>query len=162
MSRPILIVGIGNEYRSDDGVGLVVARELQARELPHILATERSGDGTELMEIWNTADTAILIDAVASGAKPGTIYRWDALHTHTANSSNFFLSLDPRLRCSRGSWTSTRIRPAPPCLVIYAIEGKNFAAGKGLSLEGEKAVREVVERVASEVQHILNVTNPRK
>ena len=46
--------------------------------------------------------------------------------------------------------------------MIYAIEGKNFAAGKGLSLEGEKAVREVVERVASEVQHILNVTNPRK
>ena len=83
MSRPILIVGIGNEYRSDDGVGLVVARELQARELPHILATERSGDGTELMEMWKTADTAILIDAVSSGAKPGTIYRLDALHTHT-------------------------------------------------------------------------------
>jgi len=37
MSRPILIIGIGSEYRSDDGVGLVVARELQAKKLPHIL-----------------------------------------------------------------------------------------------------------------------------
>jgi hypothetical protein len=48
----------------------------------------------------------------------------------------------------------------PPSLLIYAIEGKNFAAASGLSIEVEKAVREVVERVTREVQHHLNVTNP--
>src|SRR5256885_4300120 len=87
MSRPILIIGIGNEYRSDDGVGLVVARELQAKKLPHILVTECSGDGTELMEMWKIAATVILVDAVSSGAKPGTIYQLNALTKPIASFS---------------------------------------------------------------------------
>src|ERR1051326_3184018 len=79
MSRPILIIGIGNEYRSDDGVGLVVARELQAKKLPQTLVTECNGDGAGLMEMWESGTTVILVDAVSSGANPGTIYRLDAL-----------------------------------------------------------------------------------
>jgi hypothetical protein len=34
----------------------------------------------------------------------------------------------------------------PPSLVVYGIEGKNFAAGVGLSSEVEKAVGEVARR----------------
>ena len=160
MSRPILIVGIGNEYRGDDGVGLVAARELQAKKLPHILVTECSGDGAELMEMWKSAATVILVDAVSSGAKPGTIYRLDALTQPIPASFSFpsthAFGVAEALRLARA------LDQLPPYLMIYAIEGKNFAAGKGLSLEVEKVVREVVERVASEVQYIVNLTNPRK
>ena len=160
MSRPILIIGIGNEYRGDDGVGLVVARELRAKKLPHIVVIECSGDGAELMEMWKTAATVILVDAVSSGAKAGAIYRLDALTQSIAASYSFpsthAFGVAEALRLARA------LDQLPPCLMIYAIEGKNFAAGSGLSLEVEQAVREVVEQVASEVQHILNVTNPRK
>ncbi len=34
------------------------------------------------------------------------------------------------------------------CLMIYAIEGENFAAGSGLSTEVKEAVREVVEQLS--------------
>ena len=160
MSRPILIIGIGNEYRGDDGVGLVAARELQAKKLPHILVFECSGDGAELMEMWKTADTAILIDAISSETKPGSIYRLDALTQSIPASYSFpsthAFGVAEALRLARA------LDQLPPCLMIYAIEGKNFAAGKGLSTEVEQAVREVVAQMASEVQHILDVTNPRK
>ena len=150
MSRPILIIGIGNEYRGDDGVGLVVARELKAKKLPHILVTECSGDGAELMEMWKSAATVILVDAVSSGAKPGTIYRLDALiqpfPAYFPFPSTHAFGVAEALGLARA------IDQLPLSLVIYAIEGKNFAAGSCLSLEVEKAVREVVERVASEVQ----------
>jgi len=43
----------------------------------------------------------------------------------------------------------------PPCLIVYAIEGKNFATGTGLSPEVEKAVQQVVEQVTREVQDAL-------
>jgi hydrogenase maturation protease len=39
---------------------------------------EATGEGTALLESWKGADTVILIDAVASGAYPGTIHRLDA------------------------------------------------------------------------------------
>lgn len=160
MSRPILIIGIGNEYCSDDGVGLVVVRELQAKKLPHTLVTECSGDGTELMEMWKIAATAILIDAVSSGTKPGTIYQFDAL-TQPMPASFSFPSTHA-FGVAEALGLARALDQLPPCLMIYAIEGKNFAAGKGLSLEVEKVAREVVERVASEVQYILNLTNSRK
>ncbi|HEX6557475.1 MAG TPA: hydrogenase maturation protease [Ktedonobacteraceae bacterium] len=160
MSRPILLVGIGNEYRSDDGVGLVVARELQAKKLPHTLVTECSGDGAELMEMWKTADTAILVDAVSSGAKPGTIYRLDAL-TQPIPATFSFPSTHA-FGVAEALGLARALDQLPLNLLIYAIEGKNFSAGSGLSPEVEEAVRELVERVASEVQHFLDVTNPRK
>ncbi len=150
MSRPILIVGIGNEYRSDDGVGLVVARELQAKKLQHILVTESNGDGAELMEMWKSAATVILVDAVSSGAKPGTIYRLAAL-TQPVPASFSFPSTHA-FGVAEALGLARALDQLPPCLTIYAIEGKNFAAGSELSLEVEKAVREVVERVTCEVQ----------
>ena len=160
MSRPILIIGIGNEYRSDDGAGLVVARELRAKKIPHILVTECSGDGAELMEMWKTAATVILVDAVSSGAKPGSIYRLDALTQSIAASFSF--PSTHAFGVAEAIGLARALDQLPPCLMIYAIEGKNFAAGSGLFLEVEQAVREVVGQVASEVQHILNLTNPRK
>jgi hydrogenase maturation protease len=160
MSRPILLIGIGNEYRGDDGVGLVAARELQAKKLPHILVFECSGDGAELMEMWKSAATVILVDAVSSGAKPGTMYRLDALTQPIAASYSF--PSTHAFGVAEAIGLARALYQLPPYLVIYAIEGKNFAAGKGLSLEVEQAVREVVAQVASEVQHILDVTNPRK
>jgi hydrogenase maturation protease len=145
MSAPILVVGIGNEYRSDDGVGLVVARELQAKGLPRISVIECSGDGAELMEMWQAADRVVLVDAVSSGAKPGTIYRLDAL-TQPIPASFSFPSTHA-FGVAEALGLARALHQLPSCLTIYAIEGKNFAAGSGLSPKVKEAVREVVEQL---------------
>jgi len=44
-----LIIGIGNEYRSDDAVGLIVARRLKERLADSAIVLEQSGDGAALM-----------------------------------------------------------------------------------------------------------------
>jgi hydrogenase maturation protease len=72
MSSPALLIGIGNAYRSDDGVGLVVIRAVQAKGLPETFCIESNGDGAALIDAWANAGKVILIDAVSSGAKPGT------------------------------------------------------------------------------------------
>ncbi len=76
MSSPILLIGIGNEYRCDDSIGLHVIRALEERKLPDTVLVESSGDGAELIETFSSVRMAILIDAVSSGGNPGAIYRF--------------------------------------------------------------------------------------
>lgn len=154
MPPPILLIGIGNEYRSDDSVGLTAIRMLKTKVLPEdTLLIESSGDGAELIEMWRTAGTAILIDAVSSGAKPGTIYRFDALKQRIPVQLSFpsthAFSIAEAIELARV------LDQIPPSLIVYAIEGQNFSTGIGLSPEVENAMLKVVEQVRQEAQASL-------
>ncbi len=146
----ILLIGIGNEYRSDDGAGLAAIRALKARELPDTRVIESPSDGAELMELWKTAARVILIDAVSSGAESGTIYRFDA-HAQPMPACLSFLSTHA-FGLAGAIELARVLDQLPSCLVVYAIEGQNFSTGTGLSREVEQAVQKVVEKVACEVQ----------
>ncbi len=76
MSKSVLIAGIGNIFNGDDAFGVAVAQRLAAYEWPENVHVEDFGiraidlafaflDGYEL---------AILVDATAQGAAPGTVY----------------------------------------------------------------------------------------
>ena len=71
--QKVLVVGIGSEYRNDDSVGLVVAREIRKKLVLFGSVKEESGEGAALIEAWQGYETVILVDAISSGAKPGTI-----------------------------------------------------------------------------------------
>jgi hydrogenase maturation protease len=151
MPPHILLIGIGNEYRGDDGAGLAAIRSLKAKGLPGTLFKECTGDGADLIETWRKAQIVLLIDAVSSGAPPGTLYRFDALTQpmlarYSFHSTHAFGVVEA-IELARA------LHVLPPCLIVYAIEGKNFATGMGLSPEVEYAVREVVERVVDEVNN---------
>jgi hydrogenase maturation protease len=151
MSQPLpLIIGIGNEYRGDDAVGLIVARRLKDRLADSVTVIEQSGDGAALIEAWRDAQTVIVIDATVSGAAPGTIRRFDAnaqpIPTASFRCSTHAFSLAEAIELARA------LGQLPPRLVVYGIEGKNFAAGVGLSAEVEEAVGEAARQALSELQ----------
>ncbi len=77
MREPVLVIGIGNDYRGDDRAGLEVVRTLRAKKSAHVRLMESDGDCTTLLEAWKHVDMVILVDAASSGATPGTIYRVD-------------------------------------------------------------------------------------
>jgi hydrogenase maturation protease len=146
---PLLIIGIGNEYRGDDGAGLIAARLLKARLGDSIPVLERSGDGAALIEAWRGAETVILIDAMMSGAAPGTIRRFDAITRpiprESIRSSTHAFGVVQAIELARA------LGSLPLRLIVYGIEGKFFAARVGLSEEVEKAVNEAVERLLTEL-----------
>lgn len=148
MAASMLVIGIGNEYRSDDGIGPAIVRALQARNLPEVRCMQDPGDTLSLIEQWDTADTVMLIDAVSSEAEPGTIYRFDALAqpipTHVSLRSTHFLNLAEALSIA------AVLHRLPSRLIVYGIEGKTFSAGVSLSSQVEDALHEVVERVEDE------------
>ncbi|NLZ00969.1 MAG: hydrogenase maturation protease, partial [Pirellulaceae bacterium] len=71
-----LVLGLGNWIVSDDSIGLRVAAEL-AKVLADREDVEVSEDywgGLRLMERLVGYDRAIVIDAISTGAAPGTIH----------------------------------------------------------------------------------------
>jgi hydrogenase maturation protease len=147
---PVLLIGVGNDYRSDDGVGLAVVRALKAKELPDTLCLESDGDGTTLMETWSQTSRVIIIDAISSGAHSGTICRFDTLKQPLPASYSF--SSTHAFGVAEAIQLARTLDQLPASLVVYGIEGKNFVAGTGLSPEVERAVGEVVGLVEREVQ----------
>ncbi|MFC1642063.1 hydrogenase maturation protease [Myxococcota bacterium] len=69
----IQIVCLGNELAKDDGVGLQIGRVLGRLPLPSgVEVVLRAELGFELLDILNQACQVILVDAVCTGAPPGT------------------------------------------------------------------------------------------
>jgi len=145
-----LIIGLGNEYRGDDAVGLIVARRLREAAPESVRVLEESGEGAALLESWQDADAVILIDAVHSGAKPGTIHRFDA-HVQPI-ARKFFRFSTHAFGVAEAVELARALGRVPPRLIVYGVEGKRFEAGVGLSPDVEAAVQEVAERVLGEVR----------
>jgi hydrogenase maturation protease len=149
MSTPIpLIIGIGNEYRGDDAAGLIVARRLRERLADSIPVLEQGGDGVVLMEAWRGAERVIIIDAMASGAPPGTIRRFDA-KARPLPKSAFRLSTHA-FGAVEAIELARALGELPQSLIVYGIEGKNFAAGACASAEVETAASEIIRQLLKE------------
>jgi len=71
-----LIIGLGNPLVTDDSVGLRVAAELRGllADRPDVEVTEDYWGGLRLMERMVGYDRAIVVDAITTGAPPGTIH----------------------------------------------------------------------------------------
>jgi hydrogenase maturation protease len=153
MSLPILLIGIGNEYRCDDSIGLHVIRMLQERKLPETIILESTGDGTELIEMFSSVRMAILIDAVSAGGNPGTIYQFEA-HKQPISAQLSFQSTHA-FGVGEAIELARVLEQLPPILLVYAIESENFSIGIGLTPKVEQAGQKVVEQVCEEVQNAL-------
>lgn len=74
--RHILVAGMGNVLRLDDGFGVEAVTQLARTEIPAGVRVVEAGiAGISLVQEMLTGyDTLILLDAVDRGGEPGTIY----------------------------------------------------------------------------------------
>jgi len=147
----ILVIGIGNEYRGDDEVGLLVARALAASGLEKVQVLELPGEGTELLEAWRNRDHVIVVDACQSGAAIGTITQIDV--NASPLPSGFFSYSTHAFGLAEAVETSRNLGILPQKMTVFAIEGKNFAQGAPLTAGVEAAAGQVSMRVADELRN---------
>lgn len=71
----ILVAGVGNTLRSDDGFGVVVANRLEAMTLPEGVTVVETGiSGMALVQdLMDGYDALVIMDTVDRGRPPGTI-----------------------------------------------------------------------------------------
>ena len=149
----VVVAGIGNLMRGDDGVGPVVATRLAPALPPSVKTLVGLGDPLELIEVWDGAELAIVVDAVVSGSPPGTIHVLDAdapLPSMFRRLSTHLFSVAQVIELGR---VMERIADR---VVVIGIEAASMDQDKvGLTPEIDAAAREVVAIVRAMVEEVL-------
>jgi hydrogenase maturation protease len=144
-----VVIGIGNRERGDDAAGPEVASRLGSLEPAGVQVLER-GHALAMLEAWAGAAVAIVVDAACSGAPAGTVTCFEAhqrpLPTRWLEDSTHAFGVGQTIELARA------LGDLPPRVVVYAIEGRWFEPGKGLSPEVEAAVDEVVGCLLDELR----------
>ena len=149
--RNISFIGVGNEYRQDDGVGVLIARQLGSRHLAGARAAETPRDAMRLINLWQGAAIVFVFDAVCSGGPAGTVYRFDPVKELL--TGNLFQFSTHALGIAQAVELSRVLNQLPPELILYGIEGKNFGLGQGLSGPCKRSALKVVQRVLDEIRN---------
>ncbi|HML01692.1 MAG TPA: hydrogenase maturation protease [Acidimicrobiales bacterium] len=158
MSARVVVAGIGNELRGDDGVGPEVARRVSATtgSLADGRQIEQLGpfaSPLELLGNWDGAELAVVVDAVHAEAEPGALIVTE-IDTRAAHddrgglggASTHGIGLAGVLRMARA------LGEAPRRVVLVGVVGEDFGVGCGLSL----ATRSAVERARHAVLAIVS------
>jgi hydrogenase maturation protease len=140
----MLIIGLGNPDRGDDAAGILVACRLAEWGIE---AIQHRGGTLDLIEIWGTADQAVIVDAVSSGAAPGTLHIWEAriaeLRNNGLRSSTHAFDLADAIELARV------LDRLPKKLMIYGIEAAQFVVGTPPSSQVLAGVERAVEHISS-------------
>jgi len=145
----IIVVGVGNPFRGDDGIGPLIAQKLKEKKLPETVNITEEGQGISIMESWSGASMVIIIDAMHSGDIPGKIRRFDACRKPLPKV--FFPCSTHHFGIAETVELARVIHRLPTSLIIYGIEGKDFKQGIGLSRVVLKASEEIEKRVLTDI-----------
>ncbi|MDF5755200.1 hydrogenase maturation protease [Spongiactinospora sp. TRM90649] len=132
-----VVIGLGSDARGDDAAGLEVVRRLLVRAPAGVLITESSGDPMHLISTWSGTRLAIVIDAVSSGAPPGTVHHdIDPRRAQLRRGSTHALGLTDALDLA------TALGLLPGRLLVYGIEGGDFSVQGPITPPVRTAIRE--------------------
>lgn len=105
-----------------------------------------------ILNAWDGAALAVIVDAAISGASPGTIHRLEAgaepLPRDMARCSSHGLGLAEAVQLGRV------LGRLPARLVIYAVEAKSLEPGAALSREVTAAAARVVRNIEAEIASV--------
>jgi hydrogenase maturation protease len=147
VSRTV-VIGVGNSFRGDDAAGREVARRVRERVPRELEVVVCELEPTRLIDAWDGADMAFVVDAVASGAEPGTVHRFDA--TTEALPSREFRSSTHALGIGETIELARAIGKLPARVVVFGVEGEAFGSGTELSGATAEGVERAVELVLEE------------
>jgi len=72
--NPIVIIGVGNLMRGDDGIGPRTAHRCAMTDLPSCDVIELDGETSRIIDAWAGRSLAIVVDAIRTGARAGTLH----------------------------------------------------------------------------------------
>ena len=149
MTERCLVIGLGNAYRGDDAVGLVVAARCRRRLPADVRVVESEQEPSRLLDAWEGAGAVFVVDAVVSGAPAGAVHRYDA--TTTALPAGVFRSSTHAFGVGDAVELARALGRIPRSVIVYGVEGADFGAGAPLSPAVAAAVDAVVSRLEEEL-----------
>ncbi|MEX7468709.1 hydrogenase maturation protease [Mycobacterium adipatum] len=155
----VLVVGCGNLLRGDDGVGPVLVRHLWELGVPDGAQIVDGGTaGMDTAFRMRGAGRVVIVDAAATGATPGTVYRvpgeefaelppLQGLHTHS-------FRWDHAIAFAR--WALGEA--CPDDITVFLIEVSGIDYGADLSGPVQAGMHTVIDVIEREFLHALRPT----
>ena len=153
-STPTLIIGIGNKYRGDDAFGCIIAQEMSEQAPPGVTCIEHDGEPASLIACWQNSDTVILVDAVSSGAEPGSMFHFDL--ADQALPEDFSLYSTHAFGVPQAVELARVLGKLPREIQFIGVEGENFDAGEELSPTLVKSKHIVATEISNVLQALEN------
>ena len=151
----MLVIGLGNPDRGDDGIGAAVVQRLAGRLPQDVASVVAAGDVLSLVGDWEGRDALICVDAAAPLGAPGRVHRIDLgaedLPRDAARASSHDFGLAEAIALARA------LGLAPPRIVVFAVEGACFGAGSALTPEVAACCDRVAADVLAEIARLRRV-----
>ncbi len=151
----MVIIGVGNEWRQDDGAGIEVARQLrETARHAGVEVRQHPGEPSGLLEQWRGADAVVLVDTMHSELPTGTFLRLDASRAPLVagleeSSSTHSFALGEAIELGRA------LGRLPRRVIVYAVEGERFEMGTGFSESLTAAIPLLTEAVLGEAMTMV-------
>ena len=149
-TKKTLVLGIGNAWRGDDAVGLLAAQALRARKLPGVTVMEASIVDPSLIALWQGYERLVLIDAVVSGAAPGSVHCFDLsqrpLPTDLFSCSTHSFDLAAVIELAR------TLRQLPPQVWLFGVEAHELSSGQPVSAAVRMGLVHCIDRIVESLQ----------
>ena len=140
-------VCLGSPFRGDDAVGPAVAERLRGAGAAVL---DCADEPTRLLGLWDGLDTIVVVDALSSGAAPGTLHRIDAeegpLPRDLRLASTHAMGIADALELGRA------LGLAPRRVVVLGVEGASFGMGEKMTAAVASALDGLVESVLRELE----------
>ena len=150
MQPSVLILGLGNPLRGDDGIGCRVVEELVRRGLPDgVEALDGGAAGLGLLNLGEGGERVVVVDAAEMGRGPGEIVRFTLADVRLASTPDRFSFHHAGL--SEALALADALGRALPELVIFGVQPVRVGWGEGLSPAVEAALPALVAAVLAEI-----------
>lgn len=163
----VLIAGVGNVLRADDGFGVEVARRLEAMPLPCGVRVIETGIGgiALVQELQDGFDALVVIDAVDRDRAPGTVMMiepdvvdvglLDATARHDLLADMHLATPERALMLARA------LGVLPGRVLVVGCQPLDAEAlGEGLSAPVQSAVAIAVEEILRHVGGLVDLPSP--
>lgn len=140
---PILVLGLGNELFTDEGIGVEAARRLAESELPGVEIMDGGTLGITLLPELEGRDAVLILDAVAAeGEAPGAVIVMD--NADLALPFRLLFSAH-QIGVSETLAAARLVGTAPSRIVAVGMVPFSLDPGFGISSEAQPIVDEMVE-----------------
>ena len=143
-----VIIGVGNEFRRDDGIGPALVEYLRPLDLPRVRLVIADGEPTQLLDAWSGADLAVVVDAVLlEPSVPGRIHRTSVEQIPRGGrvASSHGLGIPEALLLGQA------LDRIPRRMAVFAVEAAELGHGNGLSAAVAAALPDLAEAVLAEL-----------
>ncbi|RLC87110.1 MAG: Ni,Fe-hydrogenase maturation factor [Chloroflexi bacterium] len=146
----ILVLGLGNPLRGDDGVGPRVVEELTRRGLPEgVTALDGGTGGLDLLQVLEGWERVVVVDAADVGREPGQFVRFTPDQARLVAAGDRFSLHHAGL--SEVLTLADALGRALPEMVIFGVQPAGIGWKEGLSPAVETALSVLTDAVLREI-----------